>query len=253
MPRAARSKLHTASRTRGAGAAANSQKLHATGPFRQGVYVAGRWAQFPASPAALSGSKPASDSDGLRRYQQRCSRPASGSGEDADVSPFLTTLDDACRCRLTRCRPTVVLVRPLPSYAAIETERVGERVLLTWVRGHVTRLLVEERFDQFRSLAAEAPSPIWILEQQEMTGFDPYAVAAGARWFSAFKARGGELVISVSPLSAARMALASLAFAVHAKVYACETLKEAYERAGLGAVETRPSLYSLPPPSRSSH
>lgn len=121
------------------------------------------------------------------------------------------------------------------------------------MRGHITRLLAEERFEQFRSLTAEAPSPIWILEQEEMTGFDPDVVAVGARWFSAFKARGGELVICVSPLSAARMALASLAFAVHAKICACETLKEAYERAGLGAVDTRPSAYSLPPPSRSSY
>jgi hypothetical protein len=38
-----------------------------------------------------------------------------------------------------------------------------------------------------------------------------------------------------------------LAFAVHAKISSCETLQEAYERAGLAAVEPRPSQFSLRP------
>jgi hypothetical protein len=44
------------------------------------------------------------------------------------------------------------------------------------------------------------------------------------------------------------MVAASLAFAVHAKISSCETLKEAYERAGLGAVDLRPSLFTFKPP-----
>jgi hypothetical protein len=136
------------------------------------------------------------------------------------------------------------------AYDAIETERVGAHVLLTRMRGHMTRILTEQMFDQFRGLVSETPNAAWIIEGLELTGFDPGAVSAGARWFGAFKERGGDRVIFVSHLSAARMVAASLAFAVHAKISSCETLKEAYERAGLGSVEPRLSVFSLKPPSR---
>jgi hypothetical protein len=142
----------------------------------------------------------------------------------------------------------VVLRKPQPqSYDAIESERVGANVVLTRMRGHMTRLLAEQTYEQFRSTVVETKNPAWIIEQLELTGFDPGAVPAGARWFGTFKDRGGEQVIFVSALSAARMVAASLAFAVHAKISACETLKEAYERAGLAAVEPRPSLFSFRP------
>jgi hypothetical protein len=118
------------------------------------------------------------------------------------------------------------------------------------MRGHMTRILTEQMFDQFRGLVSEVPNASWIIEALELTGFDPGAVSGGARWFGAFKERGGDRVIFVSQLSAARMVAASLAFAVHAKISSCETLKEAYERAGLGNVEPRLSLFSLKPPSR---
>jgi hypothetical protein len=131
---------------------------------------------------------------------------------------------------------------------AIETERVGDHVLLTRMRGHMTRGLAERQFDQFRMLLVGTPKPSWIIEQLELTGFDPGAVPAGARWFGSFKDRGGEQVIFVSPISAARMVAASLAFAVHAKISACDTLREAYDRAGLGNVEPRPSMFSFKPP-----
>jgi hypothetical protein len=133
------------------------------------------------------------------------------------------------------------------SYDAIESERVGLNVVLTRMRGHMTRILAEQMFDQFRLAIVGTQRPSWIIEQLELTGFDPGAVPAGARWFGAFKDRGGEQVIFVSPVSAARMVAASLAFAVHAKISACDSLKAAYDRAGLGAVEPRPSLLSLNP------
>lgn len=139
-----------------------------------------------------------------------------------------------------------VLRKPQPhAYDAIESERVGANVVLTRMRGHMTRLMAEQRFDQFRLAIVGMQKPAWIIEQLELTGFDPGAVPSGARWFGAFKERGGEQVVFVSPLSAARMVAASLAFAVHAKISACETLKEGYERAGLGNVEPRPSLLAL--------
>jgi hypothetical protein len=133
-------------------------------------------------------------------------------------------------------------------FDAIESERLGSNVLLTRMRGHMTRALAEQQFDQFRSLVVETPRPAWIVEQLELTGFDPGAVPAGARWFSCFKDRGGEQVVIVSTLSAARMVAASLAFAVHAKVSCRETLKEAYELAGLGPMEPRASILSLSAP-----
>jgi hypothetical protein len=134
-----------------------------------------------------------------------------------------------------------------PGFDAIESERLGSNVVLTRMRGHMTRALAEQQFEQFRSLVIETPQPAWVIEQLELTGFDPGAVPAGARWFGSFKDRGGERVVIVSTLSAARMVAASLAFAVHAKVSCCDTLKEAYELAGLGAVEARPSVFSLKP------
>jgi hypothetical protein len=137
---------------------------------------------------------------------------------------------------------------PHSAYDGLETERVGENVVLTRMRGHMTRALTERQFEQFRSSIVGTRKPAWIIEALELTGFDPTAVAAGARWFGSFKDRGGEQVVFVSPLSAARMVAASLAFAVHAKISSCETLKEAYERAGLGAVDLRPSLFTFKPP-----
>lgn len=111
----------------------------------------------------------------------------------------------------------------------------------------MTRLLAEQMYEQFRTTVVGTENPAWIIEQLELTGFDPGAVPAGARWFGTFKDRGGERVIFVSALPAARMVAASLAFAVHAKISACETLKEAYDRAGLAAVEPRPSMLSFRP------
>ncbi len=134
------------------------------------------------------------------------------------------------------------------TFDAIETEILGGNVLLTRMRGHMTRLMAEQTFDQFRTQLSGIAKPVWIIEQIELTGFEPGAVPAGARWFGAFKDRGGERVVFVSVLAAARMVAASLAFAVHAKVSTCETLSEAYELAGLGAVEVRPSLFSFRPP-----
>jgi hypothetical protein len=130
----------------------------------------------------------------------------------------------------------------------METERIGAHVVLTRMRGHLTRVLAERRFEQFRSTLLEVEQPTWIIEQLEVTGFDPGAVTAGARWFGTFKDRGGGQVIVVTTLSAAQMVAASLAFAVHAKISSCETLQEAYDRAGLVAVVPRPSIPSFKSP-----
>lgn len=139
---------------------------------------------------------------------------------------------------------------PQPSiHDDAESELVYERVIVSRMRGYITRILMESRFDQFRTLLTDTKNPIWIIECLELTGFDSGSVHSGARWFSAFKDRGGDRVLFVSHHSAARMVAASLAFAVHAKFSAVETLKDAYERAGLGAVEVRPSLFTLSPPS----
>lgn len=131
-------------------------------------------------------------------------------------------------------------IRPAPSYEAIETESLGGGVLLTRMRGHIKRLTAEQMFDQFRTHLGGLAKPVWIVEQLELTGFEPGAVSAGARWFNAFKDRGGERVVFVSSLAAARMVAATLAFAVHAKVSTCETLGEAYELAGLGPMQLSP-------------
>ncbi|RYZ03967.1 MAG: hypothetical protein EOO73_25245 [Myxococcales bacterium] len=133
------------------------------------------------------------------------------------------------------------------AFDAIETELIGGRVLLTRARGYATRLLVEQRFDQFRTELSGVAEPVWIVESLELTGFEATTVAATARWYSAFKDRGGNHVIYVAALASVRMIGATLAFAVHAKLSNRATLSEAYEVAGLGAVDVRPSRYSLNP------
>lgn len=174
------------------------------------------------------------------------------------IEPSTALAPTIARARLNLRRPRpipytvalVVLQKPrAQSFDAVETERVGAHVVLTRMRGHMTRALAERQFEQFRSSIIATQKPVWIIEQLELTGFDPGAVPAGARWFGTFKGRGGEQVIFVSPLSAARMVAASLAFAAHAKVCTCETLKEAYDRAGLHAVEPHPSVVSFKPPT----
>ena len=106
----------------------------------------------------------------------------------------------------------------------------------------MTRELAEACFEQFRVLLGATREPHWIIEQLELTGFDPGAVSGGARWFNTFKEHGGVQVVFVSALPAARMVAASLAFAVHAKISACDTLAAAYERAGVSSREARFSL-----------
>ena len=106
----------------------------------------------------------------------------------------------------------------------------------------MTRDIAEATYEQFRGMIAATAEPHWIIEQLELTGFDPGAVSAGARWFNTFKERGGQQVIFVSALPAARMVAASLAFAVHAKISACDTLAAAYQRAGVSPSEVRLSV-----------
>ena len=145
---------------------------------------------------------------------------------------------------------SLALRKPLPqATASIETERVGEMVLLTRMRGHMTRDLAEQNYKQFQSLVVAVKQPHWIIEQLELTGFDPGAVPAGARWFNTFKECGGQHVIFVSPLAAARMVAASLAFAAHAKISSCDTLEAACERVGVKPPAPRPSLLSPKPSS----
>lgn len=122
---------------------------------------------------------------------------------------------------------------PQPSHNAIETEVVGTNAVITRMRGHMTRALAESRFEQFRQAMLTTKQPRWIIDQLELTGFDPAAVSAGSRWFESFRAREGELVVFVSRLPAAKMVAASLAFAVHTKIISCETLAKAYEHAGI--------------------
>jgi len=168
-----------------------------------------------------------------------------------DLSRAATKVAPAPSDSTAGCLPLVHLVKSQPAlYDAIETERLGTNVLLTRMRGYMTRTLAEQQFEQFRSIIIGTTNPSWIIEQIELTGFDPGAVPAGARWFHSFKDRGGQQVIFVSHLSPARMVAAALAFAVHAKISACDSLKEAYVRAGLGAVEPRPSQLSLKPPKK---
>lgn len=132
--------------------------------------------------------------------------------------------------------------------AEIVTELLEARVLLTCMRGFVTAAVCAESFEQFRAQASTTNGATWIIDTISITGFQPGAVQAGARWFDVFKARAGQRIMMVSGNSAVRMAAATLSFAVHIKVASYRTLAEAYAGAGLEPQAVRPSSYSFSPP-----
>jgi hypothetical protein len=146
---------------------------------------------------------------------------------------------------------------PPPSSSAnakgeIETELAEHRVLITRARGYITGVVCGAMFEQFQECAEQTSSASWLIDTLDMTGFHPTAVGASARWFDVFKERGGGEIILVSGMNTARMAAATLAFAVHIKLRTFRDLAEAYEHAGVGRRSLSPSQFSMTPPKTGS-
>jgi hypothetical protein len=142
---------------------------------------------------------------------------------------------------------------PPPSSSAkvkgeIETELADHRVLITRARGFITAPLCNAMFEQFQEIAVQTSSAPWLVDTLDMTGFHPRAVGVSARWLDVFKERGGNEIILVSTMNAARMAAATLAFAVHIKLRTFRDLAEAYEHAGVGRRSLTPSQFTMNPP-----
>lgn len=131
----------------------------------------------------------------------------------------------------------------------IETELVDARVLLTSIRGFSTAALCDARREQFQSVVKLTSGAPWIIDTLGLTGFEPAAVTASARWFDDFKQRDGQHILLVSSLGAVRMVAATLAFAVHVKITCCRELAQAYDKADLASRSVRPSEFTLSPPS----
>lgn len=134
----------------------------------------------------------------------------------------------------------------------IETELVSSGVLVTSMRGYMTGQHLSDRLEQFRALVEQTHCGTWIIDSLDLTGFEPASVARAALWFDLFKQRQGVHILFVSNLPPARMAAATLAFAVHVKITCCRELSRAYEEAGVGTRSVRPSQFTLSPPKSSA-
>lgn len=116
---------------------------------------------------------------------------------------------------------------------SLESAQVGPNVIVTTFVGHIARVMAEEQLTQYRQRLAGMSAPTWIMDCGEITGFEPSAVSAGAKWFDAFKGRGGSKVLLVSRLHAARMAAATIAFGVGLRVESFDHLRDALDALGL--------------------
>lgn len=120
------------------------------------------------------------------------------------------------------------------SLGSLESAQVGPSVVLTTFVGHVSRAMAEDQLAQYRQrIAGLSGTPTWIMDCADLTGFEPAAVNAGAKWFDAFRKAGGTRVLLVSRLHAARMAAATIAFGVGLRVESFDELRDALDHLGL--------------------
>ncbi len=115
----------------------------------------------------------------------------------------------------------------------ILSEALGPGMVSTRMGGHITASLCERELDGFRALMANTAEKVWVIDVSALSGFDPRAVQAGARWFDAYKKSGGSKIIYVSKNPAARMAAQALGFSVGVGVRCVTSLAEAREVLGL--------------------
>jgi hypothetical protein len=125
------------------------------------------------------------------------------------------------------------------SLGSVESAQIGPHVVITTFVGHIARSAADAQLMQFRERLAKMSEPTWIMDCSSITGFDPSAVGAGAKWFDAFKVRGGSRVLLVSRLHAARMAAATIAFGVGLRVQTFDELRDALDHLGLRPTSAR--------------
>jgi hypothetical protein len=81
--------------------------------------------------------------------------------------------------------------------------------------------------------------PVWLSDATLLTGFDPTALALGARWFVAFKHQGGSHCFIASRWERSMMAARTMALGLGIRMRAFSSLAEAKAHADRVIAEDR--------------
>lgn len=115
-----------------------------------------------------------------------------------------------------------------PGYIAVQA--LAPRVIFTEIVGHVKLDAAESAWQQFREIVAAAERPVWLSDARALKGFDPRTLALGARWFAAFRQRGGRHCVVMAEAPMAMMAASTMALGLGVRLHAFVSLEEARER-----------------------
>jgi hypothetical protein len=118
---------------------------------------------------------------------------------------------------------------PTPGFIAVQA--LAPRVIFTEVVGHVKLDAAESAWQQFREIVTAVQRPVWLSDARALKGFDPRTLALGARWFAAFRQRGGQHCVVTAEAPMAMMAASTMALGLGVRIHAFTSLDEARQRA----------------------
>lgn len=104
-------------------------------------------------------------------------------------------------------------------------------IVLTVFIGRVGRAQSEPVMGRFEDLIAGMDQPIWVSDATQLTWFEPSSLTLGPRWFSAFRARGGQHCLVASRWEAAMMAARTMALGAGVRVVNYPSLTDALKAA----------------------
>lgn len=119
-----------------------------------------------------------------------------------------------------------------PGVDALTVEALAPRIILTTFVGKSDETLADAASRRFIELIGTMERPVWISDARRLTGFAPRSLSVGPRWFSAFRARGGEECLVISQWNVAIMAASTMALGLGVRVRAYRTLDDALTAAG---------------------
>ncbi|MFO0563169.1 MAG: hypothetical protein U0269_34425 [Polyangiales bacterium] len=123
---------------------------------------------------------------------------------------------------------------------SITVRRDDPKTIFVRMEGYIGGALVAAHRDEFLRLLAQSPTPMWIFDLMDLSGFEASAVPNGSEWWRAFKSGGGTHVFFVTQYGAARMAASAIGFSVGVKIIVCTSMSEARaELARAGGPPTR--------------
>lgn len=116
-----------------------------------------------------------------------------------------------------------------PGIQTIFVEQLAPRLVLTRLEGRPTHACSTRALKEFERMIAGMERPVWVSDATRLTGFEPRSLALGARWFAAFKQRGGQDCLVVSHWEMAMMAASTMALGLGVRLQNFATLTEATE------------------------